>query len=66
MVHDKADVFARDMIHTRGCFAKAVRYIQRLFRAKRIYKTLQARQLLPTQISRYPLIVYGIAMYVPR
>ena len=66
MSHGETNVYAFDMLHTGGCFAKAVRYIQRLFRAKRIYKSLSARQLLPWHISRYPVITYGIAMYLPR
>ena len=35
MCCDEIDVRALDMLHANGCFAKAVRYIQRLFRTRR-------------------------------
>ena len=66
MYHEKVDIHAHDMIHTSGCLAKAAGYIQRIFRAKRIQASLQARRLLPDHIIRYPLITHGIAMYLPR
>ena len=64
MCHDEVDVRAHDMIHTSGCSAKAVGYIQRIFRAKRIQASLMARRLLPRPIC-YPLITHMIAMYLP-
>ena len=68
--YQKCDVFAYDMIHMRGSFAMAVRYIQRIFKAKkaiqRLFNTVQATRLLPNQLGRYPLIVYHIAKHLPR
>ena len=66
MCYDKVDILAYDMINTSGRLAKAAGYIQRIFRAKRIQASLQARQLLPNHIIRYPLITHNIAMYLPR
>lgn len=70
MAYDKSDVYAHDMVHLRGCFANAVRYIQRIFKAKqaiqRLFITIQAARLLPKQLGRYPVIVYDIAKYLPR
>ena len=68
--YEKCDVCAHEMVHMRGCFANAVRYIQRIFKAKqaiqRLFIMIQAARLLPKQLGRYPLIVYDIAMYLPR
>ena len=73
LVCDKTDVYAHDMVHLRAYFANAVRYIQRFFKAeqaikaiRRLFTMIQARRLLPKQFGRYPLIVYDIAMYLPR
>ena len=70
MYYDKSDVYAHDMVHLRGCFANAVRYIQRIFKAKqaiqRLFITIQAARLMPKQLGRHPVIVYEIAKYLPR
>jgi hypothetical protein len=72
MYYDEIDVRAYDMLHTNGCFAKAMRSIQRLFRARQrlfrarqIFTTLQARRLLPMHINT-PEITYAIATNLPR
>jgi len=68
LCYHKIDVFANEMLHLNGCFAKAMRYIQRLFRARRrvrqIYRAIKAGHLLPKSISKS--IMYAIATWLPR
>ena len=70
LAYEKSDVCAHEMVHMRGCFANAVRYIQRIFKAKqaiqRLFITIQSARRLPKQLGRYPVIVYDIAKYLPR
>ena len=69
LCYHKVDVFANQMLHLSGCFAKAMRYIQRLFRARRrrrvrqIYRSIKAGHLLPISEDE---IMYAIATWLPR
>ena len=67
LCYRKIDVYATEMLHLNGRCAKAMRYIQRLFRAwrrvRQIYRAIAAGRLLPMKIS--PRIMHEIATWVP-
>ena len=65
MCHDEENVPASDMLHPNGCVANAMRRIQRHFVVRRIYRTLQARHLLPIHVN-FPEITHAIAQYMSR
>lgn len=64
MISQKEDVPACQMISLNGCFAKAVRVIQRSFKSKRVRRLLQAHRLLPRPIGDVQGIACAIAGYV--
>jgi hypothetical protein len=63
---DETDLPAHAMISQRGCFAKAVVSIQRLFGTKRTRRVLVDRRLLPPCLLRHRLIQYHVASYIGR
>ena len=69
LCYRKIDVYASEMLHLNGRCAKAMRYIQRLFRAwrrvRQIYRAIAAGRLLPKSVSTSQ-IMHDIATWLPR
>ena len=70
LLENNTDVRAFDMIHPQGFVAKTMSCVQRRYRryrsATRLCKSIQNRRLMPPKINRIRLIVFMIAIYLPR